>query len=81
MRTRLPILASMPGATLMVIAAAVAVAGIAITLPPFGVAIGFVPLPPGVIAGLMAIVALYCGASELLKLSLWRVTAGPSGSR
>jgi Mg2+-importing ATPase len=75
MRTQLSASASRPGAVLVAISAAVAVTGIGITLLPLGDITGFVTLPAVVIAGLVAIVALYCAASELLKGRLWRAAA------
>ncbi|MGN6488792.1 MAG: magnesium-translocating P-type ATPase [Devosia sp.] len=83
MRTQLPAVASRPGTLLVLISVAVALAGIGLTLLPLGPATGFVPLPAEVIAGLVAIVLLYCVASELLKRRLWRAAGAgkPSASR
>ena len=81
MRTQLPALASRPGVLLTLISAAVAIAGIGITMLPLGAATGFVPLPFEVIAGLVLVVLFYCAASELLKRRLWRAAGAGRRSR
>lgn len=81
MRTQLPALASRPGWILVLISAAVAIAGIGITMLPLGTATGFVSLPIAVIAGLVLIVALYCAASEMLKRRLWKAATPARRSR
>jgi Mg2+-importing ATPase len=81
MRTQLPALASRPGRLLVVMSAVVAVVGIGITLLPIASITGFSLLPVEVLAGLVAIVLLYCAASEILKHWLWRATGAGRRSR
>jgi Mg2+-importing ATPase len=73
-RTQRPFHKSRPG-TLLLVASAI-VGAIAILLPyvPFAAALGFVPLPAGLIALLLVVTLGYVAASELAKRLLLRRT-------
>lgn len=66
-RTRRPFFRSRPGTTLLVSSLALSVFAIALPYLPGTSALGFVPLPPSLLAVLLAITALYIGATEIAK--------------
>jgi Mg2+-importing ATPase len=66
-RTRGPFFRSRPGNLLLGSSAAVVALTIAIPFLPGANLLGFVPIPPGVLATLVAITALYVFATELAK--------------
>jgi Mg2+-importing ATPase len=67
LRTSRPFWRSRPGRTLLVTSGAIAV--IALTLPysPFADSLGFVAVPPGILAALISITAGYVAANEIAK--------------
>ncbi len=67
MRTQRPFFRSRPGTLLLW--STVALVGLTFTIPylPFAAFFGFVPLPPRLIAAIVAITALYITATELAK--------------
>jgi Mg2+-importing ATPase len=71
-RTRRPFYASRPGTLLL--ASTVALIALALATPylPFVDVVGFVPLPPRLLATLVAITALYVVATELQKRWFYR---------
>jgi Mg2+-importing ATPase len=66
-RTRRPFWNSRPGSLLAALAVLAAVVAILLPFLPQAGLLGFVPLSPGVLGGLLAITALYAAASETLK--------------
>jgi Mg2+-importing ATPase len=71
-RTRRPFWRSRPGSLLLWSSLAVALAAFAIPFLPGAGLLGFVPLPPGLLLALAAIVALYVAGAEVLKASFYR---------
>jgi P-type Mg2+ transporter len=72
-RTHQPLLRSRPGAVLLAVTAATAIAAIAIPYLPGAAALfGFVPLPAALLATLIAITLLYVAANEIAKRRLLR---------
>ena len=73
LRTRLPALQSMPGATLLALTATIAVLTLAIPFSgQLAVAFGFVPLPAQLLATALAIVAGYVLITEFAKARFYR---------
>ncbi len=73
LRTRASALASRPSRLLLATTAAVGAAAIAVPYAgPLAWAFGFVPLSPTVLAASVAIVLAYIGATECVKLHLFR---------
>ncbi|WP_148213351.1 cation-translocating P-type ATPase [Rhodospirillum centenum] len=73
LRTRRPAFGSRPG--LLLLASTLAVAGLAVAIPYAGWLagpLGFVPLPPALLATLLGVVALYVAATELAKRRFYR---------
>jgi Mg2+-importing ATPase len=71
-RTRRPFLRSRPGTLLLASTAALVVLTLAIPFLPFVGLLGFVPIPAGLLAALLAITALYVVAAELAKRWFYR---------
>jgi Mg2+-importing ATPase len=71
-RTRRPFFRSRPGTLLL--ASSLAVMGLAVVIPylPGARLLGFVPLPPALLASLGGITALYVAGTELLKAHFYR---------
>lgn len=81
LRTRLPAWSSRPSAAL--VAATVAVGALALSLPfipPVAALFGFVPLSPGLIALLLAIVAGYIAVTEAAKRA-WSAAASSAAPK
>jgi Mg2+-importing ATPase len=74
MRTRRPFYCSRPGAVLLASTVVLIVLALATPYLPFVGVIGFVPLPPGLMAALVAITAAYVVATELQKGWFYRQT-------
>jgi Mg2+-importing ATPase len=72
MRTRRPLFRSRPGALLLGSTVALIPVTLAIPYLPFGSALGFVPLPPALLATLLAITLLYVAATEVQKRWFFR---------
>ena len=74
-RTRRPFFRSRPGTVLLW--SSLVLAGVTLALPylPFIGVIGLVPLPASLIVAILAVTALYVGATELLKVWFYRVQA------
>lgn len=73
LRTRRPAFGSRPG--LLLLASTLAVAGLAVAIPYVGWLagpLGFVPLPPALLAALLGVVALYVAATEAAKRRFYR---------
>jgi Mg2+-importing ATPase len=71
-RTRRPFFKSRPGTVLLASTIAVVVLTLAVPFLPFVIVLGFVPLPAGLLAALVAITVLYAGAAELTKRWFYR---------
>lgn len=81
LRTRRPALRSRPGAILL--RSTVVVLALTFAIPwlgPFAAAFGFVPLPPGTLAAIAAILLGYIGATEVVKAWFFRARTGPAAS-
>jgi Mg2+-importing ATPase len=74
-RTQRPFFESRPGTVLLASTIALAVLTLAVPFLPFVVVLGFVPLPAGLLAALVAITVLYAGAAELTKRWFYRRAA------
>ncbi|MDX5350933.1 MAG: magnesium-translocating P-type ATPase [Paracoccaceae bacterium] len=77
LRTRRPALRSRPGAILL--RSTVVVLALTFAIPwlgPFAAAFGFVPLPPGTLAAIAAILLGYIGATEVVKAWFFRARTG-----
>jgi Mg2+-importing ATPase len=71
-RTRRPFFRSRPGKLLLYSTLGVALFALAIPYLPGAALLGFVHLPPQVLAVLLGVTALYVAATELLKLHFYR---------
>jgi Mg2+-importing ATPase len=71
-RTRRPFFRSRPGA--MLLWSSIVLAGVTLALPylPLVEVIGLVPLPASLLVSIVAVTALYVGATELLKIWFYR---------
>jgi Mg2+-importing ATPase len=78
-RTRRPILASRPGRFLLVSTLVLVPLTLAVPYLPFAGALGFVPLPPSLLAAVCLITAGYVAGTELLKRWFFREPA-PAGT-
>jgi len=74
-RTQRPFFRSRPGTLLL--GSSLTVMGLALAIPyfPGAALLGFVPLPPTVLAALVTITILYVAGTELLKLRFYRTPA------
>ena len=70
MRTHKSFFTSLPSSLLIGTSIAVAAVTLGLSYLPFTALIGFVPLPPVVLAAVLAIVVIYVAASELLKIRI-----------
>jgi Mg2+-importing ATPase len=66
-RTARPAWRSRPSRFLLLTSAGVAAAVVTIPPLPFAVSLGFDPLPPALLAGMVGIAVLYAGMGELTK--------------
>jgi Mg2+-importing ATPase len=74
-RTRRPFFRSRPGTVLLASTMALVVLTLAVPFLPFVNVLGFVPVPVGLLAALLAITLLYVGAAELTKRWFYRRAA------
>jgi Mg2+-importing ATPase len=72
MRTRRPFFASRPGRLLVVSTVVVAALALAIPYLPLVGVLGFAPLAPPLLAGLVLVTATYVVATEILKRWFYR---------
>jgi Mg2+-importing ATPase len=71
-RTRRPFLSSRPGKVLLISTAGVAALALVISYLPVMKVIGLVPLPPAVLAVLLAITGLYVVTTEVAKARFYK---------
>jgi Mg2+-importing ATPase len=71
-RTRRPFYRSRPGTLLLVTTAAVVVVAVAIPYVPGAGVLGFVPLPPALLATVLGITGLYVATTDLAKRGFFR---------
>jgi Mg2+-importing ATPase len=75
-RTSRPVWASRPHATLIATSLGALAAAVALALTPLGAVADFAPVPPAILATIVAIGALYLAAAEGLKRFAMRPSAG-----
>jgi len=77
-RTRRSCLRSRPGRSLAVLTAVTAVVAVGLPFVPGVAVLGFVPLPPAVLAMVFSVVAAYLVATELAKRVFFRAAEAPA---
>jgi Mg2+-importing ATPase len=75
-RTSRPVWASRPHATLIATSLGALAAAVALALTPLGAIADFAPVPPAILATIVAIGVLYLAAAEALKRFAMRPSAG-----